>query len=222
MKLLLSFIFLTSLLFGANPKVYASLGDSIYNNAPKIEKLKKIKQYDSFSERISRYVREVDMLKVEGYALEAKKSNKNKQYLQKLRELAKTNDFFVRNAQAMYRKSMKQKNYTLFAQLLDTGLIDLERNKKEILSFYNKHQDEVPLFGKLQELVMQNKLKRGSKHTKEYYEKLRKMKEQEKIRRLRERDKQRQEALQRRLEKEVKEKKEKIREEQISELKKDI
>ena len=220
-KLTLFTLFISTLLF-ANPNVFPSLGDTIYDNAPKIEKLGKIKEYEPFYGKISSYIQAVNFAKIEGYAIEAKKSNKIKNYLNTLRKLARTNDFFVKNTDTMYKRAMSEKNGLLFTKLVDTGMIDTKRNKKEILSFYYANKNDTPLFGTLETMVNANEKNKTTKHTREYYEKLRKQKEAQKIKRLRERDKKRQEKLQKHLEEELKIKKDNIRKEQLKELKKDI
>ena len=222
MKFFLSILLLSTLLFATNPKIYAALGDTIYNNAKKIELLKNYPEYEVFKEKIDNYLKEVKRTKSLGFAIESGKSKENKKYLQSLRKLSKTNDFFVRIAQYKYKESMEKKDYDTFVRMVDSGLIDLERNKKQILDFYDHHSHEIIPYGALELLIQSRIKKQNPKHTKEYYERLRKQREAEKIRRLREKDKRRQEELQKRLEEELKRKKERIREEQIKELKKDL
>lgn len=221
MKVLLFLLFTFTFLFASNPVVYAALGDKIYDNAPKIEQLKNFKEYEPFREKIESYIKEVNAMKKLGYAIEngTVPKSTSSSYLKKLRELSKTNDFFIRSANAIFDKALKNKEYELVMNLLDTGLIDIERNKVRLLEFYEQNKNAFAPRGELERIIKEDELKKSSKNTKEYYEKLRKLREQEKIRRLREKDKKRQEELQRKLEKELKLKKERIRQEQIKELK---
>ncbi|SFV54160.1 hypothetical protein MNB_SM-7-1021 [hydrothermal vent metagenome] len=206
-------------LFAKNPTIFASLGDTIYNNAAKIEKLKEIKEYSPFFKRIEDYVKSVRAVKKLGFAIETGKIELDKKiYLDKLREFKKTNDFFIRNVNFLFEKALKTKNYELVMNLLDTGLIDIKQNRDRLLRFYEDNKGSFELRGVLKELVNEDQLRKKPKHTKEYYERLKRLKEQEKIRRLRMRDKKRQEALQKRLEEELKRKKEQIQQEQIKEL----
>ena len=220
--IVLFFVMISSVFAIVYPKVYSSLGDKIYDNAPKIEKLSKIKEYKEFEDKIDNYIKDVKDAMSLGYALEYKLSKNNEKYLKQLRELAKTNDFFVKSANSMFKKSMKTDNYELFLNIIDTGLIDLDRNKDIILEYYNANKNNIPLRGKLKELVVKKETKTKVRHSKEYYEKLRKLREQEKIKRLREKDKRKQELLQKKLEEEIKLKKQKIEQEQIKELNKDL
>ena len=215
--LLLSFAFT---LFASNPTIFASLGDKIYDNAPKIKKLKAFKEYKPFISKIDEYVKEVEATKKLGFAIEnGTHQNASRIYLKKLRELAKTNDFFVRSANAVFDQAYSTKDFELLMDILDTGLIDVDRNKERLLKLYEENMDRFEPRGVLKQLVDASALKKQTKHSKEYYERLRKMREQEKIRRLREKDKKRQEELQKRLEAELKKKKRKIQKEQIKELK---
>ncbi len=216
-KIVLTLLLFTAL-FASNPKPFASLGDVIYDNAPKIDKLRELQEYAPFYKRIEEYVKEVNQTKKLGFLVEQGEKKRSKEYLQKLRELAKTNDFFVRSVNALYKSSMQKEKFELFMQLLDTGLIDVERKKDEILNFYEEHKDEIEPKGVLKDLLQRRNLKKKTRFSKEYYEELRKRKEMEKIRRLRQKDKKRQEELQKKLEAELKAKKEQIRQEQIKEL----
>ena len=220
MKPFILFILFTLALFASNPTIFASLGDKIYDNITKIEKLKKFKEYKPFIQKIDEYVKEAKATKKLGFAIEnGTHKDASRFYLKKLRELAKTNDFFVRSANAVFDQAYVTKDYDLLMDLLDTGLIDVERNKQRLLKLYEEDGEKFELRGVLKQLVDASNLKKKSKHSKEYYERLRKIREEEKIRRLREKDKKRQEALQKRLDQELKRKKEEIEKEQIQELK---
>ncbi len=227
MKLLLGLVLAFTLTFAINnPPIYASLGDVIYDNAPKIKELKNFKEYKPFKEKIENYIKEVEGTKKLGFAIvQGKfedKDAKKKVYLNKLRELAKTNDFFVRSANALFESAMENRDYDLFVRIINTGLVDTQRHKDEILEFYEQNKANIQPSGILEEIIKKNEIKKKEVHTAEYYERLRKLKEQEKIRRLREKDRKRQEELQKRLEQELKKKKEQIRKEQLEELQQEI
>jgi len=74
------------------------------------------------------------------------------------------------------------------------------------LEFYNENREKFQPRGELLRLVNEEEMRKKSKHSKEYYERLRKLREQEMIKRLREKDRKRQEELQRRLEEELRKK----------------
>ena len=223
MKLFFSLILLATVLLASNPTIFATLGDTIYDNAPKIEQLKKFHEYEPFLDKIDEYIKEVNATKKLGFAVEnGSQKDAARIYLKKLRQLAKTNDFFVRSANAIFEKALATKNYELLMDMLDTGLIDIERNKERLLEFYNANKGSFEPRGVLGRIVEEDELRKKSKNTKEYYERLKKLREQEKIRRLREKDKKRQEELQKRLEQELEKKKEQIQKEQIEELKQEL
>jgi len=227
MRILLLFIAACTIVFAMNnPPIYASLGDVIYNNAPKIAKLKNLKEYEAFAQKITRYVSEVNATKKLGFAIVGGKFQdadaKKRIYLNKLRELAKTNDFFVRSAKALFERAIENEDVELFKNIINSELIDFQAHKEEIIDFYQKHKEQIELSGALKKIIDEHEMKKKKSHTPEYYERLRKLKEQEKIRRLREKEKKRQEALQKKLEKELRLKKEKIRQEQLQELQEEI
>jgi len=218
-----AFMLVGTLLLASNPTIYAALGDKIYDNAPKIEKLKQFKEYQPFLQKIEHYLQEVNATKELGFAIEnGTKKDAAREYLKKLRSLSKTNDFFLRSARGIFQKALETKKYDLVMDLLDTGIIDLNRNKERLLEFYEANKGAFEPRGELLRIITEEELRKKSKNNKEYYERLRKLKEQEKIRRLREKDKKHQEELQKRLEEELKRKKEQIQKEQIEELKEDL
>ena len=220
MKIFISLVFLFFSLYAANPKVYATLGDTIYNNAPKIQKLKSFKQYNPFSEKIDKYLKEVKQAKELGFAIErGEKKSEAKTYLKQLRSLAKTNDFFVRSAEAVFQKALDNNQYDLVMDMLDTGLIDIEKNKEALLELYKSNKGAFEPRGEMKKLVDEYEAKLEAKRRRMLsQEELKAISAEEKIRRLREKDRKRQEELQRRLEEEVKRKKAQIRQEQIREL----
>ena len=68
MKLFFYIVLFFSLnLFANNPQVYAALGDTIYNNAPKIEKLKDIEKFKIIKLDVEKYVAMVKLIKEYGY-----------------------------------------------------------------------------------------------------------------------------------------------------------
>ena len=220
--LLFFVFFLVGTLYGKNPKIYAALGDKIYNSEGAIEKLLEIKEYESFHDSIEKYLRALKRARELGLKIEKGESHANRMYLSRLRELAKKNDFYHRSASYLFKRSMQEKNYPLFVALANTGLIDLEKEKELILSFYRLNKEKIRLSGKLKAFVEKYTVKKKVKHSAEYYRRLKKMQEEEKIRRLREKDRKEQEALQRRLDEKLKLEKRKIEEEQLKKLKESL
>ena len=220
-KFLFLFLFLFSqAVFSNNPHIYASLGDTLYNNEQTILNLKKIDVFNKyFSDKINKYITKLKQTKQIGFAIESGVSKvKPKEYLAKLRELSKTYDFFIRSVNKMFYDSMRRHDYDLFLKLVNSDLLDLKRKKDEILRFYYANKAIITPTRNLSKLIEEDKLQKKSKRDKNYWIRLKKKKEEEKIKRLRKKDKKRQEEIQKKLEEELLRKKEAIRKEQLKEL----
>ena len=207
------------LLYGANPKPYAALGDVIYDNVENIEKLKEIPKYALFKEKIESYVSKVAALKEMGYALEKGSASANKKvYLNALRTLSKENDFFLRDAKQSFKDAIEKQDSVTFEKIINTGLIDTQKNKEKIIEYYFAHQEDINASGVIQGYLDEDAKLRAKREAQRKRYKTKKQLEEEKIRRIREADKRKKEALEKQLEQEVARKKEQIRAEQKSEL----
>jgi len=217
-KLLLLTLTLT-FLSANNPKPYSALGDVIYNNVQLIDSLKNISAYKLYINDISQYVKEVQSAKKDGFALEkgSKKINK-KEYLNRLRKLSKTNDYFLRGIQSSYISSMNTNNYNLFSEIINSGLIDTKKNKAEIIDYYYKHQEDINASGVIEDFLNNDAKLKALKDAQKRRYKTKKMLEEEKIKRIRDRDRKAQEDLEIKLQNELQNKKIKIREAQKKEL----
>jgi len=202
-NLLIIFLFFTSV-FAKNPTVYATLGDVIYNNSDKIAKLKQIKEYVRLDDKIDAYLTEVKTLKSMGFAIEkGNKSIDKKEYLSRLREASKINDFFVRSAEHSFKSSIELQNTPLFEKIINTGLIDLDQYRDEIISYYLAHSDEMEENGALKVVLDKYELLKKEKEARNRYYRSKDKIQREKIRRIREEYRRKQEALERELQKEV-------------------
>ncbi len=219
MKVFFTFFFLTALLFAKNPAIYAALGDVIYDNVGKVEKLKDSSTYAPYVKEIEKYVGDVQKAKENGLLLELSEAPiTKKEYLNTLRKLSKTNDYFMRSANANYVASMRDNNFTLFSDMINSGIIDTQEHKQEIIDYYFQHSDDINATGVIQNYLDEDaKLKEKRDALSKHY-KSKKMLEQEKIDRIRENDKSEQERLEKQLQEEVKKKKLEIREYQKKEL----
>ena len=215
-KIIILFIF-SILLFAKNPDVYAALGDVIYDNAPKIEKLKTITEYVSSPKEIDKYISDVEKTKKIGYKIESgDESIDKKSYLKSLRKLSKTNDYFVRHVYKVYKNALESEDSWLLSQMINSGLMDTKKYKKEIIEYYKTHSDIMDTSGVIQKYLDEDAKLRVKKNkpvglTKEQMLKA-------KIKRLREKDRLKQEAIQKSLEEQVAKEKVKIRQEQVEEL----
>ena len=219
----LYFLLLSTLLFAQNPIAYAALGDVIYDNVDKIENLKNIDEYKIYDKKIDKYVADVKQAKEEGFALENGSDSVTKQaYLNKLRALAKTNDFFVRSVASSYDAAKKQEDSRRFSQLINSGLLDVSERKKEIVDYYFAHAQDMNTTGLIQSYLDADAKLRAKKEAQQKRYKSKKEREAERIRQIRENDRRTKEKLENKLQKELKEKKLEIREYQKEELNKTI
>ena len=206
------------LLYAQNPKVFFALGDVIYNNVDKIKKLENIDDYSVYKKKIQEYVTTVEKAKQDGFALDEGLYSDKMKYLNKLRELSLTNDFFVRSVKRNLDLAIENENSKLFSQLINTGLIDEEKNKDKIINYYFAHSDEVNASGLIEKYLDNDKKLRAKKEYKKSLLYRKKLREMEKIKRIRKNDKLEQERLEKKLNQELKKKKLQIREEQKKEL----
>ena len=209
----------TIILFAKNPKPYAVLGDVVYDNVDKIEKLKDTNGYWLDKNRISQFVSDVKKTKKMGFYLELSNSaQERKKYLNSLRALVKTYDYYLRSAEANYKNSMRRDDYKQFSQLINSGLIHSDRYKKEILEYYYKHVDEIPKEGVIQKYLDEEAALRALRSGKKRHYKTKKELQEEKIRRIREQDKLEKKMLEERLQRKLSKEKLEIRKRQKEEL----
>jgi len=223
MRKLFTILLFTTLLLAQNPIVFAALGDVIYNNVNKIEKLKNIDEFKMYDAKIDQYVREVEATKKEGFQLEYGSTPKTrKAYLNKLRKLVKTNDFFVYSVESSYERAKKEANTRLFSEMINSGLLDTNERKKEIISFYFAHQEDMNTTGVIQSYLDQDAKLRARKEAQQKRYRSKKEREAQRIKELRERDRREKEKLEKKLQQELHKKKLEIRQYQKKELSKTI
>ena len=214
-KIFILSIFIT-FLFAQNPRVYSALGDNIYNNVDAIENLKSLSEYPSDKQKINKYVREVRANKVLGFNIES--SNKKISpaiYLKKLREFDKINKSFVKKVELNFEKSLKDKNTILFSQMINSQLLNTKAKQKEIMDFYIKHQEDINPVGVIQGFLDDDaELRRRQA----YWLAAKKREEAARVKHIRAKDKAEDEARNKRLTKELMQKKKEIREYQKREL----
>jgi len=217
------FLFLTTILLAKNPSPFAALGDVIYTNAPKIEKLKQVDAFVGYEKDIDAYIAKVKKVKKEGFILEHKMTSKRRvDYLSKLRDLAQTNDYFTHLVELFYNNALKVNDSKLFSQMINSGLLDTDEHKKEIINYYFTHQEEIDPSGLIQSYLDEDAKLRAKREAQRRRYLSKKEREAKRIKEIRERDKREKERLEKRLEEELKEKKKKIREYQKKELSKTI
>ncbi|QOP42774.1 hypothetical protein FJR45_01935 [Sulfurimonas sediminis] len=222
MHKILFLLILTTLLAAQNPKAFSALGDIVYNNIDKIQKLTNIDEYAPYEKKIQEYAAAVKKLKKEGFSLDEGVVKDKMHYLNRLRELSRTNDFFVRSVKRNLDLAIENENSKLFTKLANSGLIDEKRSKNKILDYYFAHSDDVNTTGIIQKYLDEDKKLQAKKERKKSLLQRKKERELEKIQRIRKKDKLEQKKLEEQLNKEVQKKKLQIREEQKKELSKTI
>lgn len=210
---------MTTFLSAHNPNPYAALGDVIYDNVSNIESLKQIDSYRLYADDIDKYVSEVDEAKIQGYELEKAATSKTKNdYLNRLRTLSKTNDYFLRSINNKYKESMKKDDYKLFLQIINSGLINIQKKKKEIINYYYKNKENIDSTGVIDTFLEEDAKFRLKKDRQKKHYKTKKQLEAKKIKRIRENDKAAQKKLEEDLQKDLNTKKAEIRKIQRKEL----
>lgn len=210
---------MTTFLSAHNPNPYAALGDVIYDNVSNIESLKQIDSYRLYADDIDKYVSEVDEAKIQGYELEKAATSKTKnEYLNRLRTLSKTNDYFLRSINKQYKESMKKDDYKLFLQIINSGLINTQKKKKEIINYYYKNKENIDSTGVIDTFLEEDAKLRLKKDRQKKHYKAKKQLEAEKIKRIRDNDKAAQKKLEEDLQKDLNTKKAEIRKIQREEL----
>ncbi len=209
------FTLFTTALIAQNPHAYAALGDTIYDNADNIEKLKYIRSFEMLTPKIEKYIKEVEVSREYGFALDAhKKEYDKKEYLQQLRDLSKTNDFFIRSVRSAYKSALESNDDKLLFEILNTELIDIDDNFKEINAYYKLHTDAVQPKVYVQAFQRKRLEQQSIKAPKKKKVLSQKDIELLNIKRIRAKDKAKREALQKDLERESRRKKLQILQEQ--------
>jgi len=137
MKTTILLLLLFTNLFSKNPTIYNELGDVIYANVNNIQKLKYFKQYANNKTKIDKYVEDVYVTKKEGFLAQKSSQEVDKRnYLSKLRELSKINDFYARSVKKNLAFSIVSKDNILFINMVNCGLVDVKSSKDKIMNYY--------------------------------------------------------------------------------------
>jgi len=147
---------ISTFVFAQTPHAFPQIANPIYNNAQKILNLKAYSQYRKYEPRIDNYFFDVDSIKDIGFAIDAKKKVNARKYLYRLRTLKKTNDFFNHIVNSDFHNSIATKNNDLFIQTVNSGMIDTKKYRKQILSYYKKHSNDINSKGIIQTYLDQD------------------------------------------------------------------
>lgn len=210
---------LATLLSAQNPKPYSSLGNAIYDNVEYIIILRDMKINQVYIQGIDTYINDVSKAKKYGYELELGQSDiSKKEYLKKLRELSKKNSYFLQNINNYYKTVITKDDCSAFLNIIDSGLIDISKHKKEILNYYYKNYKDIDANEIIRTLLDEKDKSDIQNEKRKKHLKIKRTKEEAKIIRIRKEDKKRAKKLEMKLQKELEQKKLQIREEQKREL----
>jgi hypothetical protein len=219
MKITIILSLIATFLMAQNPKVYSALGDVMYNNVDNITKLQSIDSYQIYDSKIQKYIIDVAASKSVGFSLdEGDKSIDKMAYLKNLRALSKENDFYMRNSKISFESSIKNEDSKLFSKIINTGLIDTQRYKDEIINYYMFHADDINSSGVIQTYLDEDEALRKQRLANMKRYKSKAQLRAEKIKRIRKNDKEKQAAIEKSLQEEVDKKKVEIRKNQKKEL----
>lgn len=215
MKTIIILFLFATLSLAENPRVYSSLGDTIYNNVDSISKLKDIGTFSYKKDKIENYVKEVEKNRELGFLIESGKSKEKGLYLKKLRELIEINNQYVKYVYINFKGAVKAEDSPLFIDLVNSGLLDTKKHKSEIINYYTSHTNEVEKSGVIAEVLAEEEVikKRRAARTLTH-----KQKEAKKIKRIKARDKAKADAIAKSLEEELLKQKRDIRANQAREL----
>lgn len=213
MKYIVFLLSLSILVFGDNPKVYSSLGDSIYNSVDKVVKLKTVESFTQYSQDIDSYKVNVNELKKIGFSLDNSVDIlAQEKYLSSLRKLDKEYYFYLRESYRVLNNSIENEDTKTFDALLQTDLIDINHNKKNILKFYAEHKAKITLTPSMNEILVKERQKKLKTNN------LQRNIEQDRVNRIRQSSKRKEENLEKKLQEENQKKKLEIRNKQKEEL----
>lgn len=221
MKIFLITFFSFVQLLATNPIIYSSLGDELYDNVEKIESLQSITKYRQYIEKITKYVKDIKSTKDLGLKIDTgvRKPEEGRVYLNQMRSLNKINAYFMRLVKNDFKLSMQTKDNELFQGILNSQLIDIEKNKKNILKYYKENSKSLLVFGELKRLLDEvYNSKRAKTLRKSSYKKSKERIQRDKMEKIKRNDIKRAEKLEDKLMYELKKKKKEIRQEQEAQL----
>ncbi len=204
-----------------NPDVYAALANVVYDNVANIEKLQEIPRYSKHIEKIQVYVDDVNETKKIGYSIEKGNNNISKdEYLTQIRSLSKRNDEFKREAVSSFKSSISYKDNEFFSQMINSGLLDTQKYKSEIMDYYLDNANQIDATGVIQGFLDEDELLKKQAEASKKVVVTKKQIQDAKIKRLRQNDKNKEEKIQQELESELNQKKDEILQEQRDNLSK--
>ena len=143
MKHLLLLITFTLSLFAQNPNSFSALGDVIYNDIEKFEKLKALPSMKEYEENIENYITAAKQTKKIGFGVDAKEEGVNaKEYLKALRELSAKHDAIIVTSRKRFSEAINDEDSETVNLMLTYGVIDPENYKTELIAYYEEFGED--------------------------------------------------------------------------------
>lgn len=143
MKRFLLLLTFTLSLFAQNPNSFSALGDVIYNDIAKFEKLKSMPSMKAYQQNIENYITAAKQTKKMGFDVDAKEEGVNaKEYLKALRELSAKHDAIIVTSRKRFSEAMNDEDSETINLMLTYGVIDPENYKTELIAYYDENGED--------------------------------------------------------------------------------
>lgn len=130
-------------LFAQNPKSFAALGDVIYDDIEKFEKLKQIASMQEYVPAIDAYVAEASKAKKMGFAIDAEDSNVDpKNYLNALRQLSAEHDAIVVGSRTRFKEAINDEDGLTLNAMVASGVIKTDDYKEQLIRYYEEFGED--------------------------------------------------------------------------------
>ncbi len=146
---------LTLSLFAQTPKSFAALGDIIYNDVDKFEKLKELASMQEFTTNIDSYIASANATKKIGLALDQEGASVDGEaYLKALRKLSTEHDAIIVNSRKRFKEAIADEDSETINGMITIGVIDPEDYKTELMHYYEEFNEDqnlsslVPFYNK--------------------------------------------------------------------------
>jgi len=143
MKKYLLLLTMSLSLFAQTPKSFAALGDVIYNDVEKFEKLKEMASMQEFAADIDSYITSANTTKKMGFAIDKEgASGDGEAYLKALRSLSKEHDAIVVNSRKRFKEAIIDEDSETINGMVTIGVIDPVDYKTELLHYYEEFNED--------------------------------------------------------------------------------
>ncbi|MEN8146946.1 MAG: hypothetical protein ABFR02_04930 [Campylobacterota bacterium] len=146
MKNFLLLLTLSVSLFAQNPKSYAALGDVIYDDAVKFEKLKVLPSMQEFTTAIESYIASVAQTKKMGFVIDKNDPEtvtvEAEAYLAELRKLSIEHDAIVDSSRKRFTEAMNDEDSETVNAMISIGVIEPDDYKTELMHYYGEFGED--------------------------------------------------------------------------------